>query len=85
MPVNPNKWGEVGKIMYRISDNLSGIKHYRGEIDGKWVMFEADTKNSIITYKLDSEEVKRGQSHEVKLFSVDECYNESVITNKFYW
>ena len=55
------------------------------EIDGKWVMFEADTKNSIITYKLDSEEVKRGQSHEVKLFSVDECCNESVITNKFYW
>lgn len=85
VPVNPNKWGEVGKITYRISDNLSGIKHYRGEIDGKWVMFEADTKNSIITYNLNSKEVKRGQSHEVKLFSVDECCNESVITNKFYW
>ena len=84
-PIDSEKWGEIGKITYRISDNLSGIKRYRGEIDGKWVMFEEDTKNSIITYKLNSNEVKRGIMHSVKLFAVDECCNESSISNKFYW
>ena len=84
-PVNSQNWSSLGKITYRISDNLSGIKRYRGVIDGKWVMFEADTKNSIITYELDSKQIKKGLSHQVDIEVVDYCGNESKVTNNFEW
>ena len=41
------------KIQVRISDELSGIKSYSGYIDGKWVLFEYDAKNKLLTYYFD--------------------------------
>jgi hypothetical protein len=41
------------EIKFKISDNLSGIKKYRGETNGKWLLFEFDAKNSTLTYKKD--------------------------------
>jgi Membrane proteins related to metalloendopeptidases len=32
------------KIIFRVKDDLSGIKKYRAEIDGKWVLAEYDAK-----------------------------------------
>ena len=84
-PVNSQNWSTSGKITYRITDNLSGIKRYRGEIDGKWVMFEADTKNAVITYELDSKHIEKGVSHKVNIFAIDYCGNESKVTNNFDW
>ena len=41
------------EIKFKISDNLSGIKKYRGETNGKWLLFEYDAKSSTLTYKKD--------------------------------
>lgn len=84
-PINENSWESTGIITYRISDNLSGIKNYYGEIDGKWVMFEHDAKNSLITFHLDSKYVSRNNKHKINITAIDECYNKTQITNKFYW
>ncbi len=55
-PVNifPNK--KVKKqfsIMMKLNDNLSGIKTYRGTLNGKWILMDYDEKNRLLTYVFD--------------------------------
>ena len=38
-----------GVIQFRITDNLSGIKSYRGFLNGKWVLMSFDGKSSRLT------------------------------------
>ena len=63
----------LGRVEFKISDNLSGIETYRGVIDGKWVMFEYDGKNALLSYKLEPSRVKKGKSHKVKMVVTDAC------------
>ncbi len=44
----------VKKISVKISDNLSGIKSYKGYIDGKWVLMEWDYKTRVLSYTFDN-------------------------------
>ena len=39
-----NKFGDIGSISVKITDNESGITFYGGEIDGKWVLMEYEYK-----------------------------------------
>lgn len=41
------------QIRVRIADNLSGIDTYRGEVDGKWVLFDYDAKRNLLVYDFD--------------------------------
>ena len=84
-PINEYKWSSYGSITFAISDNFSGIKNYRGTIDGKWVMFEADNKNSLVTFKLTPDKVNKGGTHEVSLCVTDNCGNTTSKTHKFVW
>ncbi len=55
-PVNITRDGDLSAaktIKVKISDNLSGIAFYRGSIDGRWVLMEYDSKNSLLTYTFD--------------------------------
>jgi len=45
--------GPKARLSFKISDNLSGIKSYRGEIDGHWVLFEYEPKNSLLYHDLE--------------------------------
>jgi len=40
-------------IKLKISDNLAGIKSYRGTINGKWILMDYDAKNQLLTYSFD--------------------------------
>ncbi len=68
---------DTKKIQFRITDNLSGIKSYRGEIDGKWVLFEYDEKSAIITYTFDKQRMTFGKSHLLRLVVIDNRDNSS--------
>ena len=64
-PVNivPNK--KVTKqstIQVKVSDNLSGIKVYRGTLNGKWILMDYDEKNRLLVYSFD-ENIKTGKNH----------------------
>ena len=48
-------------ILVKIKDELSGIKKYRGEIDGKWVLMEYDFKTDILKYKRENERKNKNQ------------------------
>ncbi len=82
-PVTPAKWATAKKITYKISDNLSGISEYRGEIDGKWVMFEFDGKTGTLSYTLEPSRVVPGKKHRVTLVVTDECGNQSRHSSSF--
>ncbi|MFA8436143.1 MAG: M23 family metallopeptidase [Marinifilaceae bacterium] len=73
------------RIEFLIKDELSGIKSYVGEIDGKWVLFEYDAKKNKIFYKFDSKRLKSGQKHSLKLTITDHKDNKTHYTNHFIW
>jgi len=63
-PVNifPNK--KVGRqfnIKIKISDNLSGIKSYRGMLNGNWILMDYDAKYNLLVYSFD-ERMKKGKN-----------------------
>lgn len=72
------------KISFKLSDDLSGIESYRGEIDGQWVLFEYDAKNALIEYSFDPKHLQLGRNHELKLVVKDAVGNESSYEAKFY-
>jgi hypothetical protein len=41
------------ELRYTVSDNLSGIKSYKGEVNGQWVLVEWDPKNRLMLYRFD--------------------------------
>jgi len=43
-----------------IGDNLTGIKSYRGTVDGKWIAMQFEYKNALLFYEFD-EHVSKGK------------------------
>lgn len=84
-PVKPARWAKNGYVRYKITDKLSGIETYRGEIDGKFVLFEYDGKTGIVNFKLDASRVKKGRKHTVKMTVTDACGNETSSRSSFVW
>jgi len=72
-------------IRYQVTDNLSGIAEYQGYIDDKWVLFEYDLKNNIISYKFDQARLMDGINHEIKFHACDGAGNESSSQMSFFW
>jgi hypothetical protein len=58
----------------QISDNLSGIKYYKGYIDNKWILMPIN-KGGIISYHFEPE-ISKGK-HEFKLIVCDQKNNQS--------
>lgn len=83
-PVNPAAWTGSQKITLRITDNLSGISSYRGEIDGKFVLFEFDGKKGLVSYVFDKKRLIRGK-HKLVFTLTDNCGNQSVYEHAFTW
>ncbi|MFC2106728.1 M23 family metallopeptidase [Bacteroidota bacterium] len=42
------------KLKFTIQDEFSGLKSYRAEMNGKWILMEYDLKNDLLLYKIDS-------------------------------
>ena len=83
-PLDPAGWRNKKKINIRISDDLSGISSYRGEIDGQYVLFEYDSKNALLTYTFDAERLPPG-AHRLVLTVTDRCGNKSEYEHRFTW
>lgn len=66
-------------MSFRLSDNLSGIKDYRAELDGKWLMFAQ--KGNTIYYTFD-DHCPRGQ-HKLSLTIHDAAGNQATYLLNF--
>jgi hypothetical protein len=43
----------VSSVKFTIRDDLSGIKNYRGTINGQWILMEFDPKEDLLIYEID--------------------------------
>lgn len=59
----------IPKMIFKIRDNLSGIKSFNGFIDGNWVLMEFDTKTATLWHSFD-ERTAPGK-HQLKLVVED--------------
>ena len=85
-PINfkKNQWLSKSKFLkVKIEDDLSGIKSYEGEINGKWVLFEYEPKNKNLTYNFNDLKFKSGKQ-DLKLKVTDNVGNESIFQTTFY-
>lgn len=64
-----------GTIVLTISDDVSGIKSYRGTLNGKWILMDYDAKRNRLEYKYDGR-IKTG-SNMFQLVVVDDVGNRS--------
>ena len=72
------------RIEFKITDNLSGIDTYEGEIDGSWVLFEYDAKTDTLFYIIDKERLTLGKKHSLRLRVTDERKNQAEYRANFY-
>jgi len=81
---NNNAITSQSKISFKIRDDFSGIHTYRGELDGKWVLFEYDAKNQLIEYYFDTTRIQTGKKHHLNLSVSDVKGNVKTYEANFY-
>lgn len=79
------RWARNGTIVYKISDAQTGIRSYRGTIDGKYALFGLHIMGNRLEYKIDPKRVKRGGLHHVEMTVTDERGNQTVVRDTFEW
>lgn len=82
-PIGKANWNKQKQFRFRLSDDLSGIQSYRGEIDGQYALFEMNS-SSVITYRFDRERLPKGK-HTLKLTARDAAGNETEYIHSFTW
>ncbi|NDV60687.1 M23 family metallopeptidase [Bacteroides sp. 519] len=82
-PVAKKNWAKNGKIIYKITEEETGIKSYRGTIDGKYALFYLRITTDQLICDLDPDIVKKGGTHTLELKVVDNCGNETVLSSEF--
>jgi len=70
-------------LKFKISDTESGIKSYRGEIDGEWVLLEYNVKNGTLTYDF-NDKVFTTAKHNIKVIVTDNVGNSTTINANFF-
>jgi murein DD-endopeptidase MepM/ murein hydrolase activator NlpD len=72
----------LGKMNFKIRDNLSGIKSFNGYIDGQWVLMEFDSKTATLSHSFDGT-LSIGK-HKLELIVVDMKDNTRTLTLLFF-
>ena len=76
--IGETAWRKRGVVTFRISDGETGIRSYRGKIDGKWVLFKYSSKNARLWCDLKAEGFGSG-SHEIEIEVEDMRRNVRVL------
>lgn len=79
-----NQWiSNYNYLIFKISDDLSGIKDYRATIDGKWVLTEYEYKDGTLTYNC-NDLTFEGSQHNLELTVTDNVGNSTTFTTTFF-
>jgi len=70
-------------LKVKISDTDSGIKSYRGEIDGKWILMEYNVKKGVLTYNFSDKRFSKAK-HLLKVIVTDNVGNTNTINATFF-
>ncbi len=75
------KFNTQTTIKCTMADKESGIKAYRAEIDGKWILMEYDYKRKLLTYTI-PKELEKGK-HIFTLIVTDKVENTTIYKAEF--
>lgn len=78
-PIGESAWKKRGIITCRIADGETGLRSYRGKIDGKWVLFKYSSKNARLWCDLKAEGIGPGR-HTVEIEVEDMRRNKRIMT-----
>ena len=70
-------------LRVKLTDDYSGIKSYRGEINGKWIRFEYEPKNNTLIYDFNDLSFKESL-HQLTIEAEDKAGNVSKLQMEFY-
>ncbi|MDT0552292.1 M23 family metallopeptidase [Urechidicola vernalis] len=71
------------RLVLKVSDDLSGLKSYRGEVDGDWILLEYSPKHGTLTY--DFADIKFNTAeHKLKVIVEDNVGNTKTLESTFY-
>jgi len=79
-PWSENRSSTTG-LRFTVSDNFSGIKVYKGEVNGQWVLVEWDPKNKLMIYRYDN--IAQPGKNNFKLTLEDDKGNTSTYSTTF--
>lgn len=79
--VNETKWKRTGRMVFTIADDTY-MNSFKGTLDGKFVLFTHNSKNSTLVLDCKQENVARGVHH-LRLVVIDACGNETVYEKEF--
>lgn len=86
IPINfkDNQWLSNYRFLeLKVSDNLTGVKFFRGTIDDKWILLEYDPKTGKLTYDFDDLPLE-GTKHTLKVIAIDNVNNTNVYIATFF-
>jgi len=69
-------------LKIKIDDDFSGIKSYRGTINGKWILFEYEPKQKLLTYDF-SDLTFETEKHELEIVVEDNVGNKTLFSALF--
>jgi len=69
-------------LKVKITDEISGIKEYRGEINGQWILMEYSPKTKTLSYNFKDKKFTTAK-HELKIVLIDNVGNKTVKTGVF--
>ncbi len=70
-------------LVFKITDDLSGIKTYNGFLNQNWILFEYDAKTNRIFCQLEDEQLLEGEN-QLKLIVSDNLGNSSIFETSFF-
>lgn len=70
-------------LKVKINDIGSGVKSYRGEIDGSWILMEYNVKKGILTYDLNDKKFSTAK-HKLTVTVTDNVGNNTTINTTFF-
>ena len=85
-PVNPKSWGRTGRIVFKARDKETGIRSYRGTIDGRYALFgKPNSISGNLVCRLDPRHVDKGGTHTLEMTVEDQCGNRTTELYSFTW
>ena len=69
-PIGESTWKKRGVVTLHIADAETGIRSYRGTIDGRWVLFKYSSKNARLWCDLKAEGIGPGR-HTIQIMVTD--------------
>ena len=85
-PVNPRSWGRTGRIVLKAKDRETGIRSYRGTIDGRYALFgKPNSISGNLVCEVPHARIRRGGRHVLEMTVIDLCGNRTTERYHFTW